>query len=242
MPGLILAVALSTAATQTADDIGTRPSFEQGVALGERAIKGSLIDPGSAQIEWPYDFTGGSLKPLIGRRQAGYYTCGWVNAKNRMGGYTGRVWFLLMIRNDVVVSLSIGSVDGVDTATATCPGLLKRGFLRAAPSRNAGPPSPQASSARAALGDGEAPNSEAPVQTGFGVTFVQTPFGAMITAIAAGSPAEKAGLKPGAVIESVNGIQFKGFDLATMQNVLQAAHGTVTLGIVGVGDVKVVRP
>lgn len=237
------AAMLLVAADKTpAPDPGPDPTWERAVPLAEAAIKDNLIDPSSAQIEWPYNFSSGTLKGLLSKKRAGWITCGWVNAKNRMGGYTGKVWFLVMINNGVVTEISIGTPDGIDVASATCPSLLKQGFLKPAPGpvpmAGATPaPSPEAFAAAA-----DASARAAAARGGIGISFLPTPYGAMISAVAPGSPAETAQLKAGEVIESINGISIKGFDSATIVKMLSGSSGDVVFGVVGVGPVTVKRP
>jgi hypothetical protein len=64
----------------------------------ERGVKNRLIDPQSAIIEMPYDFIYGTWTPAFtGTSFEGYMTCGTVNAKNRMGGYTGSTFFISVV-------------------------------------------------------------------------------------------------------------------------------------------------
>jgi hypothetical protein len=227
-----------------APDPGPDPTWERAVPLAEAAIKNGLIDPSSAQIEWPYNFTSGTLKGLLGKKRAGWITCGWVNAKNRMGGYTGKVWFLVMINAGVVTEAEIGTTDGVDVASATCPNLVKQGFLKPAPAAVPAPVprSTPPLSAEAYTAAATASAQAAAARGGVGISFLPTPYGAMLSAVAPGSPAETANLKPGEVIESINGISIKGFDSATIVKILAGTSGDVVFGVVGVGPVTVRRP
>ena len=237
------AAMLLLAADKTpAPDPGPDPTWERAVPLAEAAIKSDLIDPSSAQFEWPYNFSSGSLKGLLTKRRAGWITCGWVNAKNRMGGYTGRVWFIVVINNGVVTDSAVGTPDGIDYASATCPNLLKQGFLKPAPGpvpmAGATPaPSPEAFAAAADAGA-----RGAAARGGVGISFVPTPYGAMSAAVAPGSPAETAQLKAGEMIESINGISIKGFDSGTIMKMLSGSSGDVVFGVVGVGPVTIKRP
>ena len=120
-------------------DVGPVPTFQDAVRLGETSLRASLIDPDSAHIEWPYNFVSGSLKALLGKRRAGFFTCGRVNAKNRMGGYTGQSWFLIVENSGVVTMLDMGQSDGVDTATASCAAFVKNGQLPPAPALASAP-------------------------------------------------------------------------------------------------------
>lgn len=232
---------IGAAPKDEASDIGAAPTWTQAVALGEAALKANLIDPSSAQIEWPYNFTPGSLKALLGKRRSGYYTCGYVNARNRMGGYSGRSWFLILIRDGVVSSLDIGTVDGIDTATATCPNLVAKGLLNPAP-EVALPKTPGTMTQAEIQSSAATSASAAAAKGGLGVSFLPSPFGALLMAVAPGSLAQVAGLKPGETVEAVNGVPLKDLPADAMIKVLQGPTGTVTLSIIGVGDVKVVRP
>lgn len=229
----IIALAGAAAAPQPAD-IGPTPTFEAAVKVGEAAIRASLIDPDSAKIEWPYNFVGGSLKALLGKREDGFFTCGFVNSRNRMGGYSGRSWFLIMERDGVVTSLAIAGTEGVDQASATCPGLVKKGMF---------PPAPAPAAADSAQWQRQAESgaAESASKGGLGISITPTPYGSMLVAISPKSPAEAAGLKPGEVIEAVNGIAVKGMDPASVAELIGRAGPAVSLSIVGVGVVTVRR-
>jgi hypothetical protein len=238
LPAILL---LAAADKEAAPDPGPDPTWERAVPLAEAAIKSRLIDPSSAQIEWPYTFSSGTLKALLGKRRAGWMTCGWVNAKNRMGGYTGKAWFFVMINNGVVTEIAIGTADEADVASVYCQDFLKQGFLKPAPGPapvpgSAAPLSPEAYAAVANAGA-----RAAAARGGVGITYTVTLFGAMLAGVAPGSLAETAGLKPGEVIESVNGISIKGFDLPTVQKILAGTAGDLVFGVVGVGPVTVKR-
>jgi hypothetical protein len=235
--GLALLAAAAVAATPPSpvpEDYGPQPTFPDAIRIGEAAIRDRMIDPDSARIEWPYNFIAGTLKPLLGHRNAGYYTCGFVNARNRMGGYTGKVWFLIMERDGKVTSLDIGAPDQIEPASATCPGLVKKGFFPAAPA--AQPVTPAAAMAAAQSG------ADAAAQKGgWGISFAPTPYGLMLVAVAEGGAAKAAGLKQGEVVEALNGISVKGMPLEQAAQLLGRAGTTLTFTIIGVGDVKVTR-
>lgn len=87
----------------------------------ESALRARLIDPASAQIEWPYGFLLGWWRPAFSKRIDGYWTCGSVNARNRMGGYTGRTAFVVVLNPDGNVLYSdIGTSDDFDFLTGQC--------------------------------------------------------------------------------------------------------------------------
>ncbi len=101
--------------------------------LGEEAIRNSLVDPDSIQLKWSEK----SFIPIVSfqpcprpfcKTIAGplSFGCGMVNAKNRMGGYTGYEWFYVLIRNgSVVFYLADNPSDPSPLARITCQ---KRGY------------------------------------------------------------------------------------------------------------------
>lgn len=66
----------------------------------ERAVLTGFFDPGSAVFEWPKGFTYGFWKPVLQGRIEGWWTCGRINAKNRMGGYVGSRYFVVVMNDD----------------------------------------------------------------------------------------------------------------------------------------------
>lgn len=90
-------------------DFGPRPdNYEE---LIKAHFFTSLIDPTSPlyQFREPVKvWSGGAL----GReREYGWTVCGQLNAKNRMGGYTGWVPFYVAIRHGQIRSSSIGEAE-----------------------------------------------------------------------------------------------------------------------------------
>lgn len=97
------------------------PDYAAMRAQGEAAILERLIDPSSAQIEWPYGFVEGTWPTLFkNTTYDGYITCGFVNAKNRMGGYGGRTAFVVVIADGQVRYSDIGKPDGSGWTSRTC--------------------------------------------------------------------------------------------------------------------------
>lgn len=97
-----------------------RQKYRQMRQLGEAAIRGRLIDPSSAQFEWPHGFIEATWKPLLQRRVSGWVTCGFVNAKNRMGGYTGASPFVVVINGGVVTFADMDGQGGMGVVAAGC--------------------------------------------------------------------------------------------------------------------------
>ena len=77
----------------------------------------------------------------------------------------------------------------------------------------------------------------APVPNAAGLAVHAMPEGAYIAAVTAGSIAEKAGLKPGMVITSVNAIPLAGMSEA-MTRVVDAAGTAATLTLVGGATIR----
>jgi hypothetical protein len=108
----------------------------------EKSLTGRLIDPDSARIEWPFGFTYGTWKPVLAKRVEGYWTCGLINARNRMGGYTGATSFVVVLdRGGNVLFADMGSGKDFDIVASQCGNSAK--FL----------PSPPAAFAVAAAGE-----------------------------------------------------------------------------------------
>jgi hypothetical protein len=96
-------------------------------SAAEAAVKARLIDPGSAQFEWPYGFIYGTWKPFLARRVSGYWTCGRVNARNRMGGYAGSAAFVVVLDDNGVaefVDVAEGKYPIVETQCSKSASLL----------------------------------------------------------------------------------------------------------------------
>ena len=73
----------------------------------------------------------------------GYWTCGTVNAKNRMGGFTGRTYFVAIVGSDGAVKYTeIGSSKDFDIVNGQCQNSLAQLTPRIADQKplNAGGP------------------------------------------------------------------------------------------------------
>ncbi len=87
----------------------------------ENALRARLIDPESARIDWTHGFLLGSWKPFMSKRIDGYWTCGLVNARNRMGGYTGSTAFVVVLDSSGYVQYAeLGQSKDFDVLTASC--------------------------------------------------------------------------------------------------------------------------
>ena len=99
----------------------TTPDWNRFKANAERAMLSSFFDPGSAIVEWPYGFTYGSWKPVLQGRIDGYWTCGRVNGKNRMGGYVGSRYFVVVLGHNAEVKFQeVGDGSDYDFVAGQC--------------------------------------------------------------------------------------------------------------------------
>lgn len=96
----------------------------------EHGVKRRLIDPQSAIIEMPFDFIYGSWTPAFsGTRFEGFMTCGSVNAKNRMGGYTGSSSFVAVVDEngtEKYTDMDSGTSEYFRPVDAGCAQLIKK--------------------------------------------------------------------------------------------------------------------
>lgn len=98
-----------------------QPAWGKFRQTAEREVRSRLIDPSSAQFEWPFGFIYGTWKPFLGRRVEGYWTCGRVNARNRMGGYVGSTAFVVVMGDEKSVTfVDVGSGKDFDITEAQC--------------------------------------------------------------------------------------------------------------------------
>ncbi len=94
--------------------------------VAEQAVRSRLIDPDSARIEWPFGFLSGSWKPAFQKKIDGYWTCGLVNAKNRMGGYTGRTSFVAVVSPAGLIQyVELGTGKDFDLLSSQCANSVK---------------------------------------------------------------------------------------------------------------------
>lgn len=116
------------------DEGRTWDSLQPDIAVlrraAEQGVKRRLIDPQSAIIEMPYDFMYGSWTPAFsGVRFEGFMTCGSVNAKNRMGGYTGSTSFVAVVDEngtEKYTDMDSGTSQYFRPVDAGCAQLVKK--------------------------------------------------------------------------------------------------------------------
>ena len=98
----------------------------------ETALRSRLIDPDSGRIEWTHGFQLGTWRPFLSKPIDGYWSCGLINARNRMGGYTGSTAFVVVLDPTGYVKYSqMGESRDFDVVTASCNNSLK--YLPPAP-------------------------------------------------------------------------------------------------------------
>lgn len=68
-------------------------------AEAENRIRSQMIDPESTRFESPFEFAA--------TKEGGFYTCGRVNAKNRMGGYAGASWFSVATKDGQIINIQL---------------------------------------------------------------------------------------------------------------------------------------
>ena len=94
-----------------------QPDWAVAAQAAMDAMRRSFIDPDSITIEWVSGFAWGYYKPLIGRREFGWLTCGNVNARNRMGGYAGSQGFVVIHTAEGDTTVILGAYPGNSTDT-----------------------------------------------------------------------------------------------------------------------------
>ena len=103
-----------------------KPSSQE---AAEQAVKdyfaGSLFDAEAARYQFPLPPTQGSFLTGEGR-EFGWFMCGRINGKNRMGGYTGYKTFFAYFSTtqaDKVVDGTIADTDEYGIVDGWCKGL-----------------------------------------------------------------------------------------------------------------------
>ena len=204
---------------------GAQPTFSGAVAIGEAYIKTRLVDPDSAKFEWPYNFRALEMKGVFSKRRAGYVTCGYVNSRNRMGGYSGRAVFYMMQKDGAVIDFTMDeSKETVKVAEAQCAGLSKNPGFLPAPSQPAVALAPP------------------PGRRAIGIQFSPTQIGALVMTVAPDSPAASVGIKIGQIIVAVNGTKTAGMGPAEMILLIQNAASPTTFSMMDGVVVTIDRP
>lgn len=130
----------------------SKPDMLSFKRAAEQSLRSRLFDPDSARIEWPYGFLNGSWKPPFQKKIDGYWTCGLVNAKNRMGGYVGTKSFVAVVSPAGAVQyVETGTGGDFDLLSSQCANSVK--LLPPAPPEFAGSYSAPSASAGGSLAD-----------------------------------------------------------------------------------------
>ncbi|EED41370.1 hypothetical protein SSKA14_4396 [Stenotrophomonas sp. SKA14] len=106
-----------------AETLYKRTDVDQGQLrrIAQDAVRGRLLDPDSARIDMPYGFLRGSWRPMLQKEVDGYWTCGTVNAKNRMGGYVGSTAFVVVLGQEGQVKyVELGNGRDLDILGTQC--------------------------------------------------------------------------------------------------------------------------
>lgn len=211
-------------------DPGPRPSEQEFVEKATQKLLSSFFDPSAAVVEWPNGLAGGWWKPILSKKIPGWFTCGRVNGKNRMGGYVGFHSFVAVMYNGSVVYTEVGS-GNYDLLEAQCLKAVSNGILPSGPliteaSAPAAAPPPPA-------------NGFAPT---LGFQFSDNVGGIQVDAVTPGSVAEAAGLSTGIVIKSINGLSLPSLDFSTKVKLFEAAGNGSTLTKDDGSDVVMKRP
>lgn len=208
--------------SQAPIDPGPQPnSLQDYHQQGEAAILRGFFDPTSAQFQWDQGIVGGWFKPVLGAKIPGWWTCGLVNGKNRMGGYVGFRRFVVVMNAGKIVYAQTGDGSEYDFLSMQCNQAIQKGIL----------PAPTAQAV--AVSDPSTPR--------LGLNFTAVSEGAYISSVSEGYPAAQAGLLAGMVVTKLNGVALRGFDQATITKLLTAAEGEITLDVIGRGEVKLRR-
>lgn len=198
-------------------EYGPAPTWERFQELAEQAVRDRLIDPDSAKFKWLGGPQQGFYKPMLAKRINGYYACGLVNARNRMGGYTGDSYFIVVIDYDQVLYVQIAqntySLLGEQCAKAALP-----------------PPFVTLQ------------NEPARPKANYGVAFFTAPDGIRVDRVFPGSPAERAGIKAGMIITRINGLVLRGLTQDMAQRMLANLTGNAVLELDSGAMITLERP
>jgi hypothetical protein len=129
----LLALAGCAPSAPTASEIqimqsAPKPSNpEAAQAAVQKYFENALFDAPAARWKFPFPPIQGSVRTTAGLREFGWFMCGELNGKSRMGGYDGWHTFIvyfLPTKQDVVIDGSIDRPDDV-MASVHCLGLYK---------------------------------------------------------------------------------------------------------------------
>ena len=79
-----------------------------------------LVDPDSAKFYWPYKFYNAGDRMV---------TCGYVNSRNRMGGYSGKTAIIVAYRRSGKPYFNVAEGNGSDPVAGMCRQSIAKGQL-----------------------------------------------------------------------------------------------------------------
>ncbi|MFL6759455.1 PDZ domain-containing protein [Sphingomonas sp.] len=226
---LVCASAVRAKKPEEPIDPGPRPTDQEFVEKATQSLLASFFDPSAAVVEWPNGLAGGWWKPFLSKKIPGWFTCGRVNGKNRMGGYVGFHDFVAVMHDGAVAYTEVGS-GNYDLIAAQCQKAIASGLI---------PTVPLETKAVAEAAPAPPANGFAPL---LGFQFTDDATGVRIDAVTPGSVADAAGLKEGAVIQKVNGVALASLDFSTKAKLFEAADAGATLSSSDGTDVLMKRP
>lgn len=166
---------------------GPPPDWTRYKALGDAAVRAKLPDPDHWAVEWPNGYVKSGWRHK--GRFVGYLSCGRLRATAPVGGGYPVVNFVAVIDYDQVKTIDISSRESNSLVNVMCNALITRGYL-----------------APAELMDRPRDLELSTV----GMTIRPMPEGAYVVAATPVSRAGQAGLTPGMVVRSVNGVDLSG--------------------------------
>lgn len=194
-------------------NFGPEPEWTFFRDAAEASVKYRLVDPDSAKFSWPYGLHKGGYKPFLEGWVYGYYTCGEVNSRNRMGGYAGGKTFIVVMNYDRIVHLEFGGDRGGNMVDEACAKAVEQGLF---------PPVPGTVTSQ--------PTGPSNIRvTAYGFAFNDIRYGAYVAEV--DEATKRAGLDAGMVITSFNGIKLQGLRPEVMGQIMNAASGPVTISV-----------
>jgi hypothetical protein len=194
-------------------EYGPPPDWSVYKAMAEEAVRANLRDPDSAKFRWVMGYAQGNSHNFLFPQKFGYGACGLVNARNSFGGYVGETAFYVMIDNGRVEGVNLDRQPGGIVEQECGADIARMKFL----------PLPADTDV--------APKDASEDVAGLRLTTV--PDGAYVSGVAATGAAAKAGIKPGMVIERLNGLSIKGLPKPAVDQLLASSSEKLTLTMVG---------
>jgi len=224
----VLACSIAAKKPEPTLDPGPRPDTLEFRQKAEQALLAGFFDPSSAQFQWDHGLVGGWFKPVLQRKIPGWWTCGMVNGKNRMGGFVGFRSFVVVMNNGAVTFSGVGDGGSYDFISMQCQQAAAKGIL----------PGPEADPVVQAA----APPEVFGLAIGLGFTYRNQSDSINVNEVSTGGLAASAGISTLMVIEKVNGLSLDGLAPETRTKLLDNAGPGTVLTVRGRGDVKMEPP